>query len=93
MTNMALREWLDQFYENFPFIKNKYLQFTGLESGIFYNIQDLNMNSQVKNTDSYIYIDSYEPIMITLETVNLYAVLFPEELGKHYDSNISQEFE
>ena len=51
------------------------------------------MSSQVKNTDSYIYIDSYEPIMITLETVNLYAVLFPEELGKHYDSNISQEFE
>ena len=90
---MTLREWLDQFYENFPFIKNKYLQFTGLESGVFYNIQDLNMNSQVKNTDSYIYIDSYEPIMITLETVNLYAVLFPEELGKHYDSNISQEFE
>ena len=90
---MALREWLDQFYENFPFIKNKYLQFTGLESGVFYNIQDLNMSSQVKNTDSYIYIDSYEPIMITLESVNLFTVLFPEELGKHYDSNISQEFE
>ena len=93
MINMTLREWLDQFYENFPFIKNKYLQFTGLESGVFYNTQDLNMNSQVKNTDSYIYIDSYEPIMITLETVNLYAVLFPEELGKHYDKQHIQEFE
>lgn len=93
MTNMTLREWLDQFYENFPFIQNKYLQFTGLDSGVFYRLQDLNLSSQVKNTDSYIYIDSYEPIMITLETVNLYAVLFPEELGKHYDSQSLQEFE
>lgn len=93
MTNMTLREWLDQFYENFPFIKNKYLQFTGLNSGVFYRLHELNMNSQVKNTDSYIYIDSYEPIMITLDSVNLYTILFPEELGKYYDKQFNQEFE
>lgn len=73
--NMNIKDWLDWFFEEIPFIKDKHLTFTGLVSKQSYSISDLYGIVKTDNNKQQVYIEMDEPVLITLNNINLFRIL------------------
>lgn len=73
--DLFFKDWLDWFYEELPYIKDKQLSFTGKQTGNSYSILDLNGLVKVNKKNQEIYVVQGEPVVITLGSCNLFKLL------------------
>lgn len=75
--NITFTSWLDWFFEEVPFIKDKNLTFKGKHSNKDYSISNIPLNTPVR-VDTFsreIYIMLEEPVIINLGSINLFTFL------------------
>lgn len=73
--DMFFKDWLDWFYDELPYIKDKHLSFKGKQTGNSYSILDLNGLVKVDKVNQEIYVVQGEPVVITLSSYNLFKIL------------------
>lgn len=67
--------WLDWFYEELPFIRNKHITLTGLNSNKEYQINDIPFDAIVLTENNKIIVKLDEPVVINLNGINLFKML------------------
>lgn len=87
--DITLRDWLDWFYQELPFIKNKYLTFTNSITSEEYSLYKLNHTGIVKvnhmNKVIFIKYDTYT-VNMDLNGISLYNLLnisYQKDLDNH----------
>lgn len=80
---MEFSDWLDWFYEELPFIKDKHLMFTGSTTNKEYSFLEITGKVYVDKYRQIIYVDSSEPINISINSLNLFKLLSVQ--GNQYD--------
>lgn len=73
--DMKWYDWLDWFYEELPFIKDKHITLTGLMSNKTYSFEDIPHNVIVKVMSNRIFVMLDEPVVINLNNINLFQLL------------------
>lgn len=73
--DMFFKDWLDWFYDELPYIKDKHLSFKGKQTGNSYSILDLNGLVKVDKVNQEIYVVQGESVVITLSSYNLFKIL------------------
>lgn len=73
--DLFFRDWLDWFYDELPYIKDKHLSFKGKQTGNSYSILDLNGLVKVDKVNQEIYVVQGEPVIITLGSCSLFKLL------------------
>lgn len=73
--DMQWYDWLNWFYEELPFIKDKHITLTGLNTNKQYQINDIPFNAIVIVENKKIIVNLDEPVVIDLNGINLFKML------------------
>lgn len=87
---LSLRDWLDWFYEELPFLDNKHLKFINCHTKKEVNFFDIPNSAIVKvdHLNQRILVDEYQ---IIIPSINIYKLLSVNTNGKEYETT-QEEF-
>ena len=89
--DLKLKDWLDWFYEELPFLNNKHLKYIHIKTKKEYSFTNIPNSNIVKvdHLNQRILVDDYE---ITLPSISIYKLLSVNTNDKEYQTK-EEEFQ